>query len=208
MRAASFLLLTFLGGAAATGVCQSWCSKWTCGVTDHCGGCTAANKICMSNRPCPPGFASECSVGSTVLAYPHKMCNEMSFCQPFCTCDDAPPAVTKTSSPPPLPPSPPSVPQLPPAACDVEAMGQLKTKLAGMIATQKDKNSKLQIAAYPSLNFPLMPPQPPSLPPAPSPLGSCAKKWGQCGGKNHKGATCCQTGSCVVHNPWYSQCRD
>jgi endo-1,4-beta-xylanase len=42
---------------------------------------------------------------------------------------------------------------------------------------------------------------------APSNNGSCAAKWGQCGGIGFNGATCCQSGStCQVGNAYYSQC--
>nr|AHH92835.1 Xyn11A [Neurospora sitophila] len=35
--------------------------------------------------------------------------------------------------------------------------------------------------------------------------GSCAAKWGQCGGQGWSGATCCQSGStCQAANQWYS----
>ncbi|PHZ09096.1 uncharacterized protein RHIMIDRAFT_263920 [Rhizopus microsporus ATCC 52813] len=37
----------------------------------------------------------------------------------------------------------------------------------------------------------------------------CSKKYYQCGGKNWKGPTCCESGSTCVDfpdNPWYSQC--
>ncbi|KAJ9149798.1 Carbohydrate-binding module family 1 protein [Pleurostoma richardsiae] len=37
--------------------------------------------------------------------------------------------------------------------------------------------------------------------------GSCAAKWGQCGGQGWTGATCCASGSaCTYSNQWYSQC--
>nr|AWM99287.1 glycoside hydrolase family 5 [Rhizophlyctis rosea] len=37
--------------------------------------------------------------------------------------------------------------------------------------------------------------------------GSCAPKYGQCGGQGWAGATCCASGStCKVSNQWYSQC--
>ncbi|KAJ4321224.1 NAD(P)H-dependent D-xylose reductase (XR) [Fusarium piperis] len=35
---------------------------------------------------------------------------------------------------------------------------------------------------------------------------NCAPQWGQCGGQSWTGATCCQSGTCTQHNPWYSQC--
>ncbi|EHA57773.1 1,4-beta-D-glucan cellobiohydrolase cel6a [Pyricularia oryzae] len=36
---------------------------------------------------------------------------------------------------------------------------------------------------------------------------ACAAQWGQCGGQDYTGPTCCQSGStCVVSNQWYSQC--
>lgn len=35
---------------------------------------------------------------------------------------------------------------------------------------------------------------------------NCAPQWGQCGGQSWTGATCCQSGTCTEHNPWYSQC--
>ncbi|KAK3935715.1 acetylxylan esterase precursor [Diplogelasinospora grovesii] len=37
--------------------------------------------------------------------------------------------------------------------------------------------------------------------------GSCAAKWGQCGGQGWTGPTCCQSGStCQASNSYYSQC--
>jgi len=37
--------------------------------------------------------------------------------------------------------------------------------------------------------------------------GNCATKWGQCGGREWSGATCCESGStCKILNEWYSQC--
>lgn len=37
--------------------------------------------------------------------------------------------------------------------------------------------------------------------------GNCAAQWGQCGGNNWNGPTCCQSGSsCSRINEWYSQC--
>ncbi|OLN96738.1 Exoglucanase 2 [Colletotrichum chlorophyti] len=36
---------------------------------------------------------------------------------------------------------------------------------------------------------------------------ACGKVWDQCGGQGWGGPTCCASGSsCVVNNPWYSQC--
>lgn len=39
-----------------------------------------------------------------------------------------------------------------------------------------------------------------------TPAPSCQALWGQCGGNNWTGATCCQQGTCRFQNPWYSQC--
>lgn len=42
--------------------------------------------------------------------------------------------------------------------------------------------------------------------PTPAPI-ACSALWGQCGGKDWSGHTCCEAGSaCIVSNPWYSQC--
>ncbi|ROT43015.1 hypothetical protein SODALDRAFT_342219 [Sodiomyces alkalinus F11] len=36
---------------------------------------------------------------------------------------------------------------------------------------------------------------------------NCSGLWGQCGGENWSGPTCCASGStCEFQNPWYSQC--
>ncbi|KAJ3114680.1 hypothetical protein HK100_001581 [Physocladia obscura] len=35
---------------------------------------------------------------------------------------------------------------------------------------------------------------------------ACSAKYGQCGGLNWTGATCCVSSSCSVTNPYYSQC--
>jgi len=58
---------------------------------------------------------------------------------------------------------------------------------------------------------PLPTPSPTPLPtpvPRPSPSeGDCSPVWGQCGGKDWNGSSCCQTGSvCQVRSSWYSQC--
>ncbi|GKT43552.1 endo-1,4-beta-xylanase B [Colletotrichum spaethianum] len=48
---------------------------------------------------------------------------------------------------------------------------------------------------------------PPTSPPPSSGGGTCAAKWGQCGGSGYSGPTCCQSGStCQAQNQWYSQC--
>eukprot|EP00929_Paragymnodinium_shiwhaense_P020211 TRINITY_DN13538_c0_g1_i2.p1 TRINITY_DN13538_c0_g1~~TRINITY_DN13538_c0_g1_i2.p1 ORF type:complete len:469 (+),score=75.49 TRINITY_DN13538_c0_g1_i2:101-1507(+) len=40
-----------------------------------------------------------------------------------------------------------------------------------------------------------------------TPGASCSGRWGQCGGQNWNGATCCTAGNaCKYSNPWYSQC--
>ncbi|KAK4225676.1 family 6 putative glycoside hydrolase [Podospora fimiseda] len=39
------------------------------------------------------------------------------------------------------------------------------------------------------------------------PPGNCAPMWGQCGGNGWSGAKCCQQGTCVATNEWYSQCK-
>lgn len=36
--------------------------------------------------------------------------------------------------------------------------------------------------------------------------GPCAALWGQCGGQDWTGPTCCSQGTCKVSNQWYSQC--
>lgn len=37
--------------------------------------------------------------------------------------------------------------------------------------------------------------------------GSCAQKWGQCGGQGWTGPKCCASGStCTANGQWYSQC--
>lgn len=43
--------------------------------------------------------------------------------------------------------------------------------------------------------------------PAPQPTGACSSTWGQCGGKDWKGAKCCTTGNiCTSFSEYYSQC--
>jgi len=37
--------------------------------------------------------------------------------------------------------------------------------------------------------------------------GNCAARWAQCGGNGFNGSTCCQQGTCVKMNDWYSQCQ-
>lgn len=60
-------------------------------------------------------------------------------------------------------------------------------------------------------------PTPPADPSTPAPTaaptsastgGTCQSAWGQCGGKNHQGPSCCVSGySCVYSTEWYSQCK-
>lgn len=38
------------------------------------------------------------------------------------------------------------------------------------------------------------------------PPSNCAPKWGQCGGQDWSGSTCCAEGTCTKSNDWYSQC--
>jgi endoglucanase len=38
------------------------------------------------------------------------------------------------------------------------------------------------------------------------PSSDCSPLYGQCGGKNWSGPTCCSQGSCKPQNEWYSQC--
>ncbi|KAF3918169.1 Alpha-N-arabinofuranosidase [Dactylellina cionopaga] len=40
----------------------------------------------------------------------------------------------------------------------------------------------------------------------PSSGGSCSSLWGQCGGINWTGPTCCSSGTCTYSNAYYSQC--
>lgn len=35
----------------------------------------------------------------------------------------------------------------------------------------------------------------------------CPPLWGQCGGINYEGPSCCQDGGCTYSSEWYSQCR-
>lgn len=51
-------------------------------------------------------------------------------------------------------------------------------------------------------NFPPAPPMPPSPPPPPS----CAKAYGQCGGKGWSGPTCCPPGQTCQGNEYYMSC--
>ncbi|CAM9742424.1 unnamed protein product, partial [Ectocarpus sp. 13 AM-2016] len=44
-------------------------------------------------------------------------------------------------------------------------------------------------------------------PAEPTPEENCAGEWGQCGGNQWQGPTCCEEGNdCVVGNEWYHQC--
>ena len=183
------------------------CSKFTCATTAHCGGCTEANQICEANRPCTVDFDQKCS-GATIVG-PHAMCNEVSDCAPLCSCDTVADAAAATAaaaaaSGGPAGAPPPAAGTSPTGTCDVGAMNGLKSKLEGMVAAQRTTNAALQQTVYPGAN-PFPPPAAPSPPPLPS---TCAKEYSQCGGKTHKGPTCCQEGSnCRYQNAYYSQCR-
>ncbi|KAH8807940.1 glycoside hydrolase superfamily [Xylogone sp. PMI_703] len=39
-----------------------------------------------------------------------------------------------------------------------------------------------------------------------TPTGNCASLYGQCGGSEWSGTTCCTQGTCKYSNDWYSQC--
>ncbi|ORX46603.1 Arabinanase/levansucrase/invertase [Piromyces finnis] len=43
--------------------------------------------------------------------------------------------------------------------------------------------------------------------PAPSQGSNCAGMWAQCGGNGFSGPTCCQSGTCVFINEWFSMCK-
>ncbi|CAM9367304.1 unnamed protein product, partial [Ectocarpus sp. 12 AP-2014] len=44
-------------------------------------------------------------------------------------------------------------------------------------------------------------------PAEPTPEENCSGEWGQCGGNQWQGPTCCEEGNdCVVGNEWYHQC--
>ena len=43
-------------------------------------------------------------------------------------------------------------------------------------------------------------------PGTPAPGADCSNMYGQCGGREYAGATCCSTGKCQVVNDWYHQC--
>ncbi len=54
---------------------------------------------------------------------------------------------------------------------------------------------------------PPTPPPPPPPPPTPPAPAACAQKWGQCGGKQWNGPTCCSPDThCTFQNDYYSQC--
>ncbi|PVH93550.1 carbohydrate-binding module family 1 protein [Periconia macrospinosa] len=64
-------------------------------------------------------------------------------------------------------------------------------------------------ASAPAASAPAASAAPPAAAPAaPSqaPDAGCAALYGQCGGKNFKGAVCCSAGACKAFNPYYSQC--
>ncbi|TLS21231.1 uncharacterized protein PpBr36_10504 [Pyricularia pennisetigena] len=77
--------------------------------------------------------------------------------------------------------------------------------------TQSSNNTN----STPSASTPSNPPaNKPSGSPASTPsnsssnpsTGSCASMYGQCGGQNWAGATCCSSGTCTKSNDYYSQC--
>lgn len=48
--------------------------------------------------------------------------------------------------------------------------------------------------------------QPATQPTTKPATGSCAARWGQCGGQGWTGPTCCTQGTCTSSNQYYSQC--
>lgn len=75
------------------------------------------------------------------------------------------------------------------------------------ILTLRKKFPKSRVI-YSNIQINDMKSTPPSTPPpTPTPTPTCASLYGQCGGKGWKGATCCEKGTCIVNNEWYSQCK-
>jgi len=205
------LVLSLVASVAGTGpYCEEWCGKNTCNLYEYCGACIAANNICSkTTRPC---LASSCS--KSTFDTKHRMCTQASDseCGNKCTCDDyIKPPPPPLSPPPPLgeqsPSAPPPTPAMPPVTCDTDAIATLKSKLSSMVAEQRAKNFALSAQVYDPQDWEYMPPFPPSPPPPTPATGMCVNLFGQCGGKQWGGATCCYEGECKVMNPWYSQCR-
>lgn len=68
--------------------------------------------------------------------------------------------------------------------------------------------SNIQVSAIGSSPSPSPVPTPTPMPtPVPTPPPSqCSPLYGQCGGTNWNGPTCCSQGICTFNNQWYSQC--
>mmetsp|Transcript_22409 Transcript_22409/g.58916 ORF Transcript_22409/g.58916 Transcript_22409/m.58916 type:complete len:220 (+) Transcript_22409:27-686(+) len=210
---ASAVLLCLVANAAAS-VCESWCSKWTCGNTNACGGCTAS--ICQGPNP-------------------HAMCSDLS--QPYCDaprcdawCSSSPTThcgrvecqcdfcgVTTLSAPEPTAqvqarssPAPARASLSTNGNCDADYLRRIKSELQQMIDGQAAKNAALKQVLAPGTVSPNPPlvvsaPSPPS--PHPPPPPPCVALHTQCGGFNHVGATtCCAGMRCHVYSQYYSGC--
>jgi hypothetical protein len=73
--------------------------------------------------------------------------------------------------------------------------------------TAKSPTAKSPTAKSPTAKSPTAKSPTAKSPTAKSPTVRCANLYQQCGGQGWTGTTCCNTGSCQVFNPNYSQCR-
>eukprot|EP00892_Ulva_mutabilis_P005709 jgi/Ulvmu1/350/UM001_0355.1 len=158
-------------------------------VHSQCGGSSWQGDTC-------------CSEGST--------CVEQNEYYWQCLASDSPAGPPADPPPPPEPETPPADPPPPP---------EPEAPPANPPPTPKPETPPTDPPPPPEPETPpadpLSPPEPeatPTDPPPPpepeTPPGdpSCSSLYGQCGGQNWAGATCCTEGNCIYQNVWYSQC--
>jgi len=193
--------------AAAT--CESWCTKWTCGNTNSCGGCNAA--VCEGPNPhamCSDTTQPHCEAprcDSWCSSSPASYCGRVECQCSFCSSSGLPNAASVQSL------GQGGVQQpVADGTCDTSYLLRIKSELTQMIDDQSAKNRALQLALGASVP-PLPPPvaASPSAPPAPTPPPPppCSALHAQCGGFNHNGpTTCCSGMRCHYYNEYYSGC--
>jgi len=186
------LLGCLVANAAAT--CESWCSKWTCGNTNSCGGCTSS--ICAGAKPhsmCSDVTQPSCDSPRCDLwcsSAPALNCGRVECQCDFCGAETSAHSHSRSA---PAPTADDS--------CSADYLRRVKAELQLMVDGQTAKNAALKNALAPGT----VPPTPPAAPTPPPP--PCSALHTQCGGFNHKGSTsCCGGMRCHYYNNFYSGC--
>jgi len=173
-----------------------------------CAPCISQWKLCLfSNGVCYDGYTeSTCMAWST-----NTWC--ASGASPPAPSPEPTPAPTSrpTSAPTPPPtPEPTAAPTLTPSPEPTPA----PTPTPAPAPTPPPTHEPTPAPTLAPSLAPTPAPTPTHSPaPTPAPTlaptsSDCVALHGKCGGKNYNGPTCCKAGStCIVRNPWYSQCK-